>query len=128
VGKGSQPKISITNIGGILHRSAHVRKQGTLKTLCFVICVEDYHKLTQKQSNPVPPGQSAVRVDKNVVCLSSVIILEGFLFHFFHKLKVENMVMFLRGISNQLAISQSPWSSLVNPLLEGEEIWQQTFK
>ena len=38
------------------------------------------------------------------------------------------MVMFLRGISNQLAISQSPGSSLVNPLLEGEEIWQQTFK
>ena len=40
-------KISITNIRGILHHSAHVRKQTTIKILCFVICVEEYHKLTQ---------------------------------------------------------------------------------
>jgi hypothetical protein len=40
-------KISIANIRGILHRSAHVRKQTTIKILCFVMCVEEYHKLTQ---------------------------------------------------------------------------------
>jgi hypothetical protein len=39
------------------------------KILCFVICVEDYHKLTPKHSfNPVPPWYSVVRVDKNVAC------------------------------------------------------------
>ena len=29
---GRHPKISITNIGGILHHSAHVRKQKTFKS------------------------------------------------------------------------------------------------
>jgi hypothetical protein len=28
----------------------------------------------------------------------------------------------------KLAISQSPGSSRANPLLEGQEIWQHTFK
>jgi hypothetical protein len=28
----------------------------------------------------------------------------------------------------QLAISQSPGSSRANPMLEGQEIWQHTFK
>jgi hypothetical protein len=37
----------ITNFGGILHHGARARKQKTLKILCFVICVEDYHKLIQ---------------------------------------------------------------------------------
>jgi hypothetical protein len=46
---GRHQKIGITNSGGILHHSARVRKQKTLKILCFVICVEDYHKLTQIQ-------------------------------------------------------------------------------
>ena len=32
-----------------MHHSARVRKQKSLKILCFVICVEDYHKLTQTQ-------------------------------------------------------------------------------
>ena len=43
------PKIGTTNFGGILHQSACVRKQKTLKILCFVICVEDYHRLIQTQ-------------------------------------------------------------------------------
>ena len=30
-----------------MHHSARARKQKTLKILCFVIWVEDYHKLTQ---------------------------------------------------------------------------------
>jgi predicted MarR family transcription regulator len=34
-----------TNVGGILHHSARERKRGkTLKIVCFVICIEDYHK------------------------------------------------------------------------------------
>jgi hypothetical protein len=40
-------QINRTNFGGILHHGARARKQKTLKILCFVICVEDYHKLTQ---------------------------------------------------------------------------------
>jgi hypothetical protein len=43
------PKIGRTNFGGILHHGARARKQKTLKILCFVVCVEDYHKLTQTQ-------------------------------------------------------------------------------
>jgi hypothetical protein len=43
------PKIGTTNFGCISHHSARVRKQKTLKILCFVLYVEDYHKLTQTQ-------------------------------------------------------------------------------
>jgi hypothetical protein len=45
------PKIGIANFGGIFHHNARARKQKTLKTLClnFVICVEEYGKLTQTQ-------------------------------------------------------------------------------
>ena len=32
-----------------MHRSVCVRKQETLKIVCFAIGVEDYHKLTQRQ-------------------------------------------------------------------------------
>ena len=39
----------ITHFDGILHHSARARKQKTLKILCFVICVEDYNKLTKTQ-------------------------------------------------------------------------------
>jgi hypothetical protein len=43
-------KIGVSNFGGISHHSTRVRKQKTLKILCFVICVDDYHKLTKTQS------------------------------------------------------------------------------
>jgi hypothetical protein len=48
---GRHPKIGRTNVGAILHHSAHVTKQKTLKILSVfcVICVEDYYKLTQTQ-------------------------------------------------------------------------------
>jgi hypothetical protein len=46
---GPHPKIGISNFGGVLHHSARIRKQKTLQILCFVIFVEDYHKLTQTQ-------------------------------------------------------------------------------
>ena len=42
-------KIGITNFGAILHHSARVRKQETLKIFCHTVCVEDYLKLTQTQ-------------------------------------------------------------------------------
>jgi hypothetical protein len=32
---GRRPKISITNFGGILHHSARIRKQKTLKIILF---------------------------------------------------------------------------------------------
>jgi hypothetical protein len=72
--KRRHPKIGRTNFGGILHHSARERKQKTLKILCFVICVEDYHKLIDRNTvfNPVPPRQSDVHVDQNVACLSSL--------------------------------------------------------
>jgi hypothetical protein len=38
-----------TNFGGILHHSARLRKQKTLKILGFVLCVEDNHKLAKTQ-------------------------------------------------------------------------------
>jgi hypothetical protein len=47
--------MGMTNFGGILHHSARVRKKNTLKILCFVICVEDYDKLTQTQFLIQPP-------------------------------------------------------------------------
>ena len=46
---GLHPKIGRTNFGGILHHSARLRKQKTLKILGFVLYVEDYHKLTNTQ-------------------------------------------------------------------------------
>ena len=49
-GGRDHPKIGITNFGCILPHSARVRKQNALKILCFVICVEDYRKLTQTRS------------------------------------------------------------------------------
>jgi hypothetical protein len=72
------PKIGITNFGGILPHSARVRKQKTLKVLCFVISVEDYHKLTQIQFLIQPPlGSQTFRVVKTVaghriICSMSV--------------------------------------------------------
>jgi hypothetical protein len=51
------PKIDRTNFGGILYHSPRVKKQKTLKILCFVICVEDYQKLATDTNivfNPVP--------------------------------------------------------------------------
>jgi hypothetical protein len=58
---GCHPKIGISNIGGILHHSAHVRKQKIIKILCFVICAEDYHKLIQTQFLIQSPSASDVR-------------------------------------------------------------------
>jgi hypothetical protein len=46
---GRHLKIGITNFGSVLHHSARARNQKTLKILCFVICAEDYHRLTQTQ-------------------------------------------------------------------------------
>jgi hypothetical protein len=52
---GRHPEISRTNFGGILHHSARLRKQKTLKILDFVKYVEDYPQ-TDKNTvfNPVP--------------------------------------------------------------------------
>ena len=36
--------------------------------------------------------------------------------------------MYAKPPCGQLAISQSPESSRANPMLEGQEIWQHTFK
>ena len=56
------------------------RWQKTLRILCFVICVEDYNKLTNTVFNPVPPllppWQSDVCVDNNVACISSLMMAE----------------------------------------------------
>ena len=60
------PKIGIVNFGCILHHSTRVRKQKTLKILCFTVCVEDDHKLTQTKSViQSVPRQSDVHVDEN---------------------------------------------------------------
>lgn len=40
-------KIGTIHFGGVLHHSARVRKQKTLKISRLVTCIEDYHKLTQ---------------------------------------------------------------------------------
>ena len=50
---GRHLKIGIINFGCILLHSARVRKHQTSKILCFAICVEDYHKLTQTVFYPV---------------------------------------------------------------------------
>ena len=59
-------EIAVANFAAILHDSASARKQKSLKILCFVICVEDYHKLTNTVFNPFLPRQSDFRVDTSL--------------------------------------------------------------
>jgi hypothetical protein len=44
------------------------------------------------------------------------------------KVQYTSLKLSTEGRSKQLAISQSPGSSRENPMLEGHEIWQHTFK
>jgi hypothetical protein len=68
---GRHSKIGTHNFDSILHHCAPVGEQKSLKILCFVPCVEDYHKLINTIFNPLPPRQSDDRVDEDVACLSS---------------------------------------------------------
>ena len=99
---GPHPKIGRTHFGGILYLNAHIRKQNTLKILCFVICVDDHHKLVQPQFliHPPPPPSAIFRetsklqnrrhlfdvelyltVHKSFVSTSLNIIQQGCTFH-----------------------------------------------
>jgi hypothetical protein len=51
-----------------------------LKILCFVVRVEDHHKLIKVQFliQPRPPRQSDVGVHKNITCLSSYTLSHTF--------------------------------------------------